>query len=72
MIRLHGMPDDHVNASLGKRTWNEPSAVDFSAIGTLYKPLMPPFVKNSAIYMLVKFNVLLHVPDLLDVLEVST
>jgi hypothetical protein len=54
------------------RTWDEPSAVDLSSVGTLHKPPVSLFVKDSAIYMLVEFNVLLDVPDLLNMLKIPT
>jgi hypothetical protein len=62
----------HMSVGLGLHTWNKPSAIDLSSVGTFHKPLISLLVKYSAIYMLVEFNVLLHVPDLLDVLKVST
>lgn len=66
------MVGGRMGVAAGQRTWNKPSAVNLRSVGALHKPLMSLFVKHSAIYMLVEFNVLLYVPDLLDVLKVST
>jgi hypothetical protein len=62
----------HMGADLQQHTRNEPSAIDLSSVGTLHKPLMSLFVENSAIYVLVELNILLDVPDLLNVLKIPT
>jgi hypothetical protein len=57
---------------LGQHTWNKPSAIDLRSVGTFHKPLLSLFIKGSAIYVLVELEILLDVPDLLNVLKVST
>jgi hypothetical protein len=62
------MPGSHVKAGLGERTWNEPSAIDVSAIGALHKPPMPLFVKTA---LSINSTPFLTSQNFLDMLEVS-
>jgi hypothetical protein len=62
------MTGSHVKAGLGERTWNEPSAIDLSALGALYKPPMPLFVQTA---LSISSTPFLTFKTFLDMLEVS-
>jgi len=51
--------------------WDKPLAVDFTAVRALNEPLMSFLIEHGSVYMFVVGDILLQVPFLFDILEVS-